>query len=192
MLEKSRKNSKSNWKNAVLWKQRHSKVPSHYTDWLEILLSELQRAGIIRETRSDVEMSSLFTKPIIFLRKGDAVKLLKDARCLNSVSDLSNHSWPLEPVKMLLLRFDGVYYTTSDLASTYNQIPLSEDTKKPFSFVVAGKRYMFERGFYGLCRFPSFLSRIMTIYFVEKIAQKQAITYIVVWSFKQKNRARRR
>ena len=31
---------------------------------------------------------------------------------------------------MLLTRLDGVYYTTSDLASAYNQVPLSEYTKK--------------------------------------------------------------
>ena len=37
---------------------------------------------------------------------------------------------------------------------------------------------MFERGFYSLCGLPNFFSRIMTIHFVEKIAKKQAITYI--------------
>ena len=79
---------------------------------------------------------------------------------------------------MLLIRLDGVYYTTNDLASAYNQVPLSEDTKKLTSFVVGGKQYMFQRGFYGLCGLPNFFSRIMTIHFAEMIAKKQAITYI--------------
>ena len=78
---------------------------------------------------------------------------------------------------MLLTRLDGVYYTTSDLASAYNQVPLSEDTKKLTTFVVGGKQYMFERRFHGLCGLPKFFSRIMTIHFVEMIAKKQAITY---------------
>ena len=134
-------------KNAELRKQRPSKVPLHYRDRLEILLNELQRAGIIREMGSDMEMGSLFTNPIIILPKGDTVKLVIDARYLNSITDLSNYSWPLEPAQMLLTRLDGVYYTTSDLASAYNQVPCSEDTKKLTSFVVGGKQYMFERGF---------------------------------------------
>ena len=37
---------------------------------------------------------------------------------------------------------------------------------------------MFERGFFGLCGLPNFLSRIITICFAELIAKKQAITYI--------------
>ena len=96
---------------------------------------------------SDVEMGSLFINPIIILLKGDTVKLVIDARYLNSITDLSNYSWPLEPVATLLTRLDGVYCTTSDLATAYSQVPLSEDTKKLTSFVVGGKQYMFERGF---------------------------------------------
>ena len=79
---------------------------------------------------------------------------------------------------MLLTRLDGVYYTTSDLASAYNQVPHSEDTKKLTSLIVGGKQYMFERGLYGLCGLPNFFSGIMTIHFAEMIAKKQAITYI--------------
>ena len=134
-------------KDAELRKQRRSNVALHYRDRLKIILNELQRAGIIREMGSDVEMGSLFTNPIIIPPKGDTVKLVFDARYLNSITDLSNYSWPLEPVQMLLTRLDGVYYTASDLASAYNQVPLSEDAKEPIGFVVGGKQYMFERGF---------------------------------------------
>ena len=96
---------------------------------------------------SDVEIRSLFTNAIIILPKRDTVKLVIDARYLNSITDLLNYSCPLEPVQMLLTRLDGVYYTTSDLAPAYNQVPLSEDTKKLTNFFVGGKQYMFERGF---------------------------------------------
>ena len=101
-----------------------------------------------------------------------------DDRYLNSITDLSKYSWLLEPVQSLLIRLNGVYFTTSELASAYNQVPLSEDTKKLTSFVVGGKQYMFERGFYGLCGLLNFFSRIMTIHFSEMIAKKQAIAYI--------------
>ena len=78
---------------------------------------------------------------------------------------------------MLLTRLDGVYYI-SDLASAYNQVPLSEGTRESTSFVVGGKQYMFERGFHGLCGLSNFFSRIMTIHFAEMIAKNHAITYI--------------
>ena len=116
MLEKSPKNSISNLKkDAELRKQRPTKVPLHYRDRLEILLNELQRARIIREMGSDVEMGSLFTNPIIILPKGDTVKLVIATRYLKFSTDLSNYSWPPEPLQMLLTRLDGVYYATSDL-----------------------------------------------------------------------------
>ena len=51
----------------------------------------------------------------------------------------------------LLTGIDGVYYTTNDQVSAYNQTPLSEDIKKLTSFVVGGNYYMFERRFYGIC-----------------------------------------
>ena len=165
-------------KDAELRKERPSKVPLPYKDRLEIFLKELQRAGIIHELGSDVEMGSSFTNPIIILPEGDTVKLVIDAQYVNSNPELSNYSWPLEPVQMLLTGLDAVYYTTSDLASAYNQVPLSEDTKELTSFVVGGKHYMFIRRFYSLCGLPNFFSRIMTIHFAEMIAKKQAITYI--------------
>ena len=116
MLEKSPKNSISNLKkDAELRKQRPTKVPLHYRDQLEILLNELQRARIIREMGSDVEMGSLFTNPIIILPKGDTVKLVIATRYFKFSTDLSNYSWPPEPLQMLLTRLDGVYYATSDL-----------------------------------------------------------------------------
>ena len=150
----------------------------HFRHRLEILLSELQRAGIFREMGNDVEMGSLLTNTIIILPKGDTIKLLIDARYLNSITDLSNYSWPLKPVQILPIRLDGVYYTPSDLVSGYNEVLLSVDSMKLTSCVVGGKHYMFERGVYGLCGFPNFFSRFMTIHFAEIIAKKQAITYI--------------
>ena len=85
---------------------------------------------------SDVEMGSFFTSPIIILPKRDLVKLVTGGRYLNSNTDLSNYLKPLGPVQMLLTKHDGVYNTTSDSLSAYNQVPLSEGTKKLISFVV--------------------------------------------------------
>ena len=175
--------------DADLRKQRPSKVTLHYRERLKTPLNEMQRAEIFRGMGSDVEFGSLFTNPIIFLPKEDTVELLIDARYLNSITHLSNYSWPLEPVQMLLTRLDGVYYTTSDMASAYNQVPVSEDTKRLTNFVVGGKQYKFERGFYGLCGLPNFFSRVMTIPFAGMMDKKQTITYIDDLILQAKNKA---
>ena len=136
----------------------------------------------------DVEMGSLCTNPIIIQPQGDTVNLVIDARYLKSITDLSKYSWPLETVQMFLTKLDGVYYTKNDLASIYNQVPLSQDTKKLTGFVFDGKQYMFEQGFHALRGLPNFFSRIRTIHFAEMIAKRQAITYIGDVIFKQQTR----
>lgn len=164
--------------NSELKKQRPSRVPLHYQSKLETLLEELQKAEIIREMGDDIEMGSMFINPVIILPKGDIIKLVIDARYLNSITDLSSYSWPLEPLTTLLTRINGKYFTSSDLSSAYNQVPLTDDTQRLTSFVIGSKQYTFMRGFYGLCGLPNFFSRIMTIHFAPLIKRKKAITYI--------------
>ena len=243
--------------NSELKKQRASRVPLHYQSKLEALLEELQRADIIREMGDDIEMGSMFINPTIILPKGDTIKLVIDAGYLNSISDLSSYSWPLEPLNTMLTRINGKYVTTSDLLSAYNQVPLTNEiqklasfvigskqftfkrgfygdtiklvidagylnsisdlssyswpleplntmltringkyvttsdllsaynqvpltneTQKLASFVIGSKQFTFKRGFYGLCGLPNFFSRIMTIQFAPLIKRKKAITYI--------------
>ena len=102
------------------------------------------------------EMRSSFINPVIILPKGNIVKLVIDARYLNSITDLSKYSWPLEPIGSLLTRLNGNYFTTSDLCSAYNQVPLTEETQQLTGFVIGSKQYTFQRGFYGLCGQPNF------------------------------------
>ena len=93
--------------NSELRNQRPSKCPLHLKDKLEKLLGQLQDSGIIREMGDDDELGSLFVNPIILLPKADYVKLVIDARYLNSITDLPNYSWPLEPVQMIMTRING-------------------------------------------------------------------------------------
>ena len=107
------------------------------------------------------------------LPKINTVKLVIDARYLNSITDLSRYSWPLEPIGSLLTRLKANFFTTSDHCSAYNQVPLTEEIKQLVSFVFGPKQYTFERGFYGLCGLPNFFSRIMTIHFAPLIRKKR-------------------
>ena len=88
----------------------------------------------------DDELRSLFVNPIILLPKADYVKLVIDARYLNSITDLTNHSWPLERVQMIMTKINGKYFTASDLSCAYHQVPLSPETQKLTSFVIGGKQ----------------------------------------------------
>ena len=163
---------------AILKRQRPSKVPLHLREKLEKLLTQLKEADIIREMGDDDEMGSLFVNPIILQPKHDYVKLMIDARYLNSVTDLTNYSWPLEPIQTIMTLINGKIFSVGDLSCAFHQIPLDEPTQKLTSFIIGGKQYTFTRGFYGLKGLPSFFSRMMTIHFEPLIKKKQAITYI--------------
>ena len=123
-------------------------------------------------------MGSFFVTPIILMPKNDYVTLMIDARYLNSVTDLTNYSWPLEPVQMFMTRVNGIFFSVSDFSCAYHQVPLSLETQKLTSFIIGGRQYTFTRGLYGLCGLPNFFSLLMTIQFDPVIRKKQAITYI--------------
>ena len=50
----------------------------------------------------DTETGSSFINLVIILPKGNIVKLVLDARYLNSITELSKYSWSLEPIGSLL------------------------------------------------------------------------------------------
>ena len=164
--------------NVKIKRQRPSKVPLHLKEKLEKFLTQHKDADNIREMGDDDEMGSLFVNPIILMPKSDYVKLVIDARFLNSVTDLTNYSWPLEPVQMIMTRVKGKFFSVSDLSCAYHQVPLSPETQKLTSFIIGGRQYTYTRGFYGLCGLPNFFSRLMTIHFEPLIKKKHAITYI--------------
>ena len=164
--------------NVELKRQRPSKVPLHLKEKLEKLLTQLKDADIIREMGDDDEMGSLFVNPIILMPKNDYVELVIDARNLNSVTDLTNYSWPLVPVQMIMTSVNGKVFSVSDLSCACHQVFLSPETQKLTSLIFGEKQYTYTRGFYGLCGLPNFFSRLMTMHFDPLIKKKQAITYI--------------
>ena len=137
--------------NAELKKHRPSKLPLHLKENFEKLLTQLTDADIIREMGDDDEMGSFFVNPIILMPKNDYVKLVIDARYLNSKTDLTNYSWPLDPVQMIMTRVNGKFFSVSDLSCAYHQVPLSPETQNMTSLIIGGRQYTHTRGFYGLC-----------------------------------------
>ena len=141
-------------------------------------MDELIQVGIIRELNEKDDMNSWFVNLVIILPKKDYVKLVIDARYLNSITDTSNSSWPLETLNVLMTRITAAIFTGSDLSSAYNQVPLTEDTQKNTSSILGGRQYTYQVGCYGLKPLPSFFSKLMRYAFGPLIKRKQAITYI--------------
>ena len=163
---------------AELKRQRPSRVPLHMKEKLEKLLTQLKDADLIREMGDDDGIRSLFVNPIILILKNDYITLVIDARYLNSVTDLTNYSRPLEPMQMIMTRINGKTFSVSDLSCAYHLVPLSLETQKLTSFIICGQQRTYNRGFYGLRGLPNFFIRLMTIHFDPLIKKKQAITYI--------------
>ena len=130
-------------KNATFKKQRPSKIPVYLRDELDKLMDEVIQAGIVSELNEKDDMNSWFVNPVIILPKKDYVKLVLDARYLNSITDTSNCSWPLEPLQVLMTRVNGSYFTSSDLSCAYHQVPLTDESQKLTSFIVGGRQYTY-------------------------------------------------
>ena len=76
-------------------------------------------------------------KSCYHLAKGESLKLVLDARYLNSLIDESKGNWPIEPIQMVLTKVNGQYFTTVDMNSAYNQMPSDEQSRRLTQFVIA-------------------------------------------------------
>ena len=83
--------------------------------------------------------------------KNEYVKLVIAARYINSVTDLTNYYWLLEPVQMIMTMVDGKFFSVSGLSCAYHQVPLSREAQKLTSFINGGRQHNPTRRFYGLC-----------------------------------------
>ena len=103
--------------------------------------------------------------PLIIIPKGDTIKVVLDARHLNSNTDQSFESWPIEPLAPQLARANKKFKSAIDLMYAYAHAPLDEETIPLTSFSSGDKRYAFTRGFYGLKGLPIFLPKKCTHFF---------------------------
>ena len=116
--------------------------------------------------------------PVIILAKGESLKIVLDARYLNSLIDESKCNWPIEPIQVILTKINGKYFTTADMNSAYNQMPLDEQSRRLTQFVIGNQQYEFNRLFYGISIGPAAFSAFMSKIFRSLILKKNAITYL--------------
>ena len=165
--------------DAVFKKQRASKVAIHLHDKVNRLLDILEQYNIISPVNKEEQpKDNTFINPVIILAKGESLKIVLDARYLNSLIDESKCNWPIEPIQVILTKINGKYFTTADMNSAYNQMPLDEQSRRLTQFVIGNQQYEFNRLFYGISIGPAAFSAFMSKIFRPLILKKNAITYL--------------
>ena len=95
--------------DAVFKKQRASKVPIHLHDKVNRLLDILEQYKIISRTKKNKEeqpKGNTFINTVIILAKGESLRIVLDARYLNSLIDESKCNWPIEPIQVILTKIN--------------------------------------------------------------------------------------
>ena len=130
--------------DAVFKKQRATKVPIHLQDKVNRLLEVQEQYEIISPVNKEEQpKGNTFINPVIFLAKRESLKIVLDLRYLNSLIDESKCNWPIEPIQVILTQINGRYFTTADMNSAYNQMPLDEQSRPLRQFVIGNQQYEF-------------------------------------------------
>ena len=163
-------------KDAIFKKQRISKVPIHLRERIQKLLDVLKKYDIIAPVNKEkLSTGNTFTNTLIILRKGESLQIVLDARYLNSMIDESKCNWPTEPVDVALTRINGTIFTTADLNSAYNQIPLDEQSMRYTHFTIGN---CFKRLFYGISIGRAAFASILTHFLYPLIRKETVINYV--------------
>ena len=92
------------------------------------------------------------------------------------IDESSKCKWPIEPIQVILTKINGKYFTTADMKSAYNQMPLDEQSRRLTQFVIGNQQYELNRLFYGISIGPAAFSAFMSKIFRSLILSKNAIT----------------
>ena len=165
--------------DAVFKKQRASKVPIHLQDKVNRLLDILEQYEILSPVNKEEQpKGNTFINPVIILAKGESLKIVLDARYFNSLIDKTKCIRPIEPIQVIGTKTNGKYFTTADMNSAYNQMPLDEQSRRLTQFVIGNQQYEFNRLFYGISIGPAAFSAFMSKNFRPLILKKHEITYL--------------
>ena len=129
-------------------------------------------------TKEEQSKGNIFINPVIFLAKGESLKIVLDARYLDSLIDESTCNWLIEPIQVILTKINDKYFTTADMNSAYNQMPLDEQSRRLTQFFIENQQCEFNSLFYGISIGPAAFSAFMSKIFRPLILKKNTITYL--------------
>lgn len=136
-------------------RQRYRRIPPSDYDTVKAHINQLLEAQVIRESCSP------YASPIVLVKKKDgSLRMCVDYRQLNSKT--RRDAFPLPRIEESLDALSGAkWFSTLDLASGYNQVPVAEKDKGKTAFCTPFGLFEFNRMPFGLCNAPSTFQRLM-------------------------------
>lgn len=146
-------------------RQRYRRIPPSEYEAVKSHINQLLESQVIRESCSP------YASPIVLVRKKDgSLRLCVDYRLLNSKT--RKDAFPLPRIEETLDSLSGaVWFSTLDLASGYNQVPVTEADRQKTAFCTPFGLFEFNRMPFGLCNAPSTFQRLMQRMFGDQQGQ---------------------
>uniref|UniRef100_A0A671VB87 Gypsy retrotransposon integrase-like protein 1 n=1 Tax=Sparus aurata TaxID=8175 RepID=A0A671VB87_SPAAU len=146
-------------------RQRYRRIPPSEYEVVKEHINQLLGAQVIRESCSP------FASPIVLVKKKDgSLRLCVDYRQLNHRT--RKDAFPLPRIEESLDALTGArWFSTMDLASGYNQVPVAEADRPKTAFCTPFGLFEWNRMPFGLCNAPSTFQRLMQRVFGDQQCQ---------------------
>ncbi|XP_029941466.1 uncharacterized protein LOC115383427 [Salarias fasciatus] len=146
-------------------RQRYRRIPPSEYEVVKEHINQLLDAQVIRESNSP------YGSPIVLVKKKDgSLRMCVDYRQLNSKT--RKDAFPLPRIEESLDALTGArWFSTLDLASGYNQVPVSEADRPKTAFCTPFGLFEWNRMPFGLCNAPSTFQRLMQRLFGDQQCQ---------------------
>lgn len=146
-------------------RQRYRRLPPSQYEQVKAHIQELLDTGVVRPSCSP------YSSPIVVVfKKSGELRLCVDYRLLNAKT--RKDAYPLPRIEESLDALTGAkLFSTLDLASGYNQVPVAEKDKSKTAFCTPFGLFEFNRMPFGLCNAPSTFQRLMERIFGDQSFQ---------------------